>query len=118
MGPAEAWELKRDILLQAARRMADTQDTLNELNAVLKVETDNAKAGTPSDMSRQQGEALTKWSSARIAADETALLVGVVCGKDAGQLFNNLNSSGEQTAKRILEKDTSTYGKGCVEIGI
>ena len=111
------WELKRDTLLQAARRMADTQDSILKLEGVLKVETESAKAGTPRDMSQQQNEALTKWSAARTAADETALLVGVVCGKDAGQLFNNLNNIGEHVVKRILQKDTSAYQESCAEIG-
>ena len=111
------WELKRDTLLQAARRMADTQSAILKLEALLKVETENARKGTPSDLTQRQTEALARWSSASAAADETALLVGVVCGRDAGQLFNNLNSIGEHTVKRILEKDTSAYGEACAEIG-
>jgi hypothetical protein len=112
------WELKRDILLQAARRMSDTQKAVLKLEAILKVETENAKNGTSSDLSQQQNDALTEWHSAMFAADEIALLVNVVCGRDSGQLFTNLNSVSEQTVKRILAKDTSAYGKACGEIGM
>jgi hypothetical protein len=110
------WELKRDTLLQAARRMADTEKAILRLEGVLKVETENAKNGTSSDLSQQQNDAIADWRSAMFAADETALLVNLVCGRDAGQLFTNLNSISGETVKRILLKDTSAYVKACREI--
>lgn len=110
------WELKRDVLLQGARRMADTQAAILELEGVLKVETQSSSSQTPRDMSQHQEQALAKWTSAMSAADETALLASVVCGRDAGRLFANLNTLGEHVVKRILEKDTSAYRESCEEI--
>jgi hypothetical protein len=110
------WELKRDVLLQAARRMADIQKAMIRLETLLKVETDYAKKGESSDLSQQRTEALSEWRSATSAADETALLLGVVCGKQAAELFNSLNSIGEAVVKKILEKDTSAYRESVAEI--
>jgi len=72
------WELKRDVLFQAAVRLAEIDSTLLDQFSIGQL----VKDMKVKDVSAEQSEAHDRWSKATRALDETILLVGIVCGTE------------------------------------
>jgi hypothetical protein len=82
------WEIKREVLFEAVRRVAAAKRALTGLYSMLKVERaeDNPDAG---GWAAIKGEVLSKWNTASAELEETVLLVGVGCGDHAQQTFED-----------------------------
>src|SRR4029077_12322968 len=79
------WELKRDVLFVAAKRIAEIDEALVALHSTLQVEQ------KPDDLAFVQSvyERVKKWSDASAAFDEAKLLVAIACDKETKQAVEN-----------------------------
>ena len=109
------WELKRDVLFQATKRLADAEDALLSIDSVLQVETRENKDG---DLNWPQvkHERLVKWSNASSALDETKLFVGMVCDGETYEAFAEFNQLMGAVAVGITKDDANIYLKSRNEV--
>ena len=105
------WELKRDVLFEATRRLADVEDGLLSLDSVLQAERAEHKENEPG-WAETKHERITKWSKASSAFDETRLLVQMTCEKQTVLAFESFGQLVNQTAAKISPgKDWEVYRK-------
>jgi hypothetical protein len=110
------WELKRDVLFEATRRVAAVEDGLLELDSILKVEQQNREEDSPGWEATKNSKIL-KWSDASAAFDETRLFVAVVCRDEARQAFEDFgNFTTIVAAKLNPGKDGEIYKKSLTEL--
>jgi hypothetical protein len=110
------WELKRDVLFEAAKRLSEIENALNSLNAVLQVELANPKQTEQEVWCKERSERLTRWSAASAAFDETRMLVGVVCGAEARESFDRYGTFSNVIARAILQNNGDIYGQSQKEL--
>jgi hypothetical protein len=97
-GKQKRWEMKREVLFEAAKRLAEVEEAM--LTYATAIRQDHAKqsaweTAAPTlteklSWTQVMSEATTGWSKASAAFDETRLFVGIVCGKDAKEAFEDL----------------------------
>ena len=110
------WEMKREVLFEATRRISEVDDAM--LSYATAVKEDDAKqkvwATAPPTMDEQliwtaaKQERQMRWSKASAAFDESRLFVGIVCGKEGKQAFNDLGAFINKVAAQIT-KDPNAY---------
>jgi hypothetical protein len=109
------WELKREVLFEATRRLADVEDGLLSLNSVLQVEWAEKKEDEPG-WAETKHERIMKWSKASAAFDETRLLVNMVCEVETIAAFEQFGALMNVTAAKISPgKDVGIYTKSLPE---
>jgi hypothetical protein len=100
------WELKRDVLFQAAVRLAEIDSTLLDQFSIGQL----VKDMKVKDVSAEQSEAHDRWSKATRALDETILLVGIVCGTETMMAIKNFRSVAYGLIVKLFEdKDAGAY---------
>jgi hypothetical protein len=109
------WELKREVLFEATRRLADVEDGLLSLNSVLQVE----RAGQKDDelpWAETKHHSITKWSKASAAFDEARILVNMACEKETVAAFEAFGTLVNVIAAKITPgKDWEIYQKSLPE---
>jgi len=76
------WELKREVLFEATKRLAAVDDALNTYSSALRLELNKQVQADSSGWLEEKLGILAKWGRASTEFDETKLFVGVVCGKE------------------------------------
>lgn len=109
------WELKRDVLFEATKRLADVEDGLLSLDSVLQIERRSRKEVSLHGQN-QNTQRIMKWSTASAAFNESRLLVNMTCEKNtivafeaSGRLVNVI------AAKISPGKDWEIYRKSLPE---
>ena len=85
------WEMKREVLFEAAKRLAEIDDALISYSIVMKEDRKKQKQweSAPPTATEQLGwgqtkyERLMRWSKASSEFDESRSFVTIVCGKDS-----------------------------------
>jgi len=109
------WELKREVLFDATKRIADIEDALLSLDSVLQLERKGQKEGPVWAETRY--EKMMKWGRASTALDETKLLVAIVCNNETKEAFEAYGSFALQIATKISPgKDWEIYLKSTPEL--
>ena len=101
------WELKREVLFEATKRLADIDDALISYDSVLRV-THNRQDDDVASASAKH-EALMRWSRASTAFDETKLIVRIVCGKETTEAFDQFALFIRLIAAGINKNDLGIY---------
>lgn len=103
------WELKRDVLFEASKRLANVDEALISLKTVYEL-----MASTGERFEDGKLERLLKWQAADKALSESRFFVGVVCEKQtvdaidgfaaiAGKIAADLNGDAQAYADKSLE---------------
>ena len=109
------WELKRDVLFEATKRLADIEDALVSLDSVLQVERKEQKESLA--WAESKNERMMKWSRASTAFDESKLLIAMVCGKETKDAFEAYGLFALQVATKISPgNDLEIYLKSTPEL--
>jgi hypothetical protein len=94
------WEMKREVLFQAAKRLAEVDEALLN-NATMFKESEKKEAEwllrTPEQEERMswieiKSERLHRWQKASTEFDETRTFVTVICSKETAMVFSELGS--------------------------
>jgi hypothetical protein len=103
------WELKREVLFEATRRLAEVDDSLLAYASALQLE-DNKQVQEDRSWVEGKLELLERWSKSSTAFDETKLFVDVVCVKETKDAIDDLWSVLHRIGTRI-GKEAGIYRK-------
>ncbi len=84
------WELKRDVLFEASKRLAETHDALVHLAAVI----------LPESLEQQ-----AKCQQALADLYKASALVGLVCGRDTHEAFMQYGRLSNRLAVQVMKSD-------------
>lgn len=102
-------ELKREILLQATRRLTDLEDGLLSFDSVLQLENKEQKEGQPGWIEAKEAK-FEKWSNASSGFDDTRLLVNMICQPETITAFEEFGMLMNEVATKISPgKDVAIY---------
>jgi hypothetical protein len=102
------WELKREVLFDATRRVAETEERLLSLNSMVQLEINKPEQLQPG-WQQLRAEASVNWSKASAAIDESKLFISVSCGKETAQCFENYVQFTNSVAAKLGEKQVNVY---------
>jgi hypothetical protein len=110
------WELRREVLFEATRRVADIDDALLSLDTIIQVEHKNQKRDDDPTWLQTKSERLERWRRADTAFDETKLFVAIVCGRQTKEAFDDLGIFAGKVVAGLNKKDTEIYQKSQPEL--
>jgi hypothetical protein len=110
------WGMKRDVLFEATKRIAEVDNALLSYATVVKEDDKNQKlwATVPPTLEERshwvelKHERQVRWSKASSAFDESRLFAGVVCGEEGKNSFEDLGAFINNLAAQ-LTKDPNAY---------
>jgi hypothetical protein len=101
------WELKREVLFEAAKRLAEVDDALSYLTSVYQF----AHQHPAMNLSDNQSKVRERWIKATASIDETKLLVEIVCGNETIAAFENFVPLAQRIAVEVVGKDPEAFAK-------
>jgi hypothetical protein len=110
------WEMKREVLFEAAKRLSEVDDALLSYATVMREDQAKQKAWAavqPSvaeelSFGELKDERLNRWLKASTTFTDTRLFVGIVCGKDGKEAFEDLGAFVNTLAGQMT-KDPDVY---------
>ena len=75
------WELKRDVMFEAAKAMGAVKDTLAKMHGIYMTDKQSAAQGKPIRADKQ-GEVYAAFNKAADKLDQAFMLVAIACGDD------------------------------------
>jgi hypothetical protein len=105
------WEMKREVLFEAAKRMSEVDDAIVGWMLVMKEHQAKQKALATSVPSPEEqlaweqvkNDVAKRWISGIAAFHETTLFVGIVCREDAKKAFEDLSRFVDALGGQITE---------------
>jgi len=109
------WELKREVLFEASRRLAELDDTLPGLHATVQVDPNPDDPGWHELVAEKR----EKWQRAVSGFDTAKMLVGMVCSRDTELTFMKFGMLTNEIAVEILKnRDKEIYDKTGKELAL
>jgi hypothetical protein len=109
------WELKREVLFEAAKRLAEIDEALVGLDATLQIEQKPDDAGWAAMVAEKHN----LWRRATIRFEESNLLVAIVCGNETKEAFDKLRLFTDKIVMGIIKsKDADIYRKSGKELAV
>ena len=106
------WELKRETLFEATKRLAEIEGALAGLYSMMQVKQAEAKADNDPAWLPIEKDRLQKWSSASTALDETLQLAGVVCDNETIRAIERIGAFANGLAGKLVSgKNIELYNK-------
>ena len=109
------WEMKREILFQATRNLAEADDALLACDSVLQVMAKEATDKMDAWIGPRHARAL-RWTQASKALDETRLLVDIVCGPEAKRALDDFAMLTGKIAAGVNKQDITIYRKSGADL--
>jgi len=117
------WEMKREVLFEAARKISEIDDAMLSNSVVLKEDRAKQKEWeiqTPSteqrlSWSQSKHERLMRWSKASSEFDVSRAFVLIVCSKEASQAFSELGAYVNTLAAQMTQ-NPDAYDTGRLEV--
>jgi hypothetical protein len=103
------WELKRDILLEAAKRLANAAEALKNLDVVLRTEIAHQKREDDIVWTQLKVAENNKWFAAAALLDESRLYVSVTCETETAASLDNYRVQAIQVAGEISQGKIDAY---------
>jgi len=108
------WEMKREVLFEATKRLGDFDDALVSLHTVYLTERINRKPGEP-EWIEAKGSAAKKFGAAAKKFEESRLLAEIVCGKEVKLACDNFLLVMRPIATGITKDDAEIYTESARE---
>jgi hypothetical protein len=106
------WELKRDVLFEAIKRLAEIEEAIVGLQASLKAILQASKNRGTLDDPVGFGEKIDEWNHAAAGFDDAHLKIAIVCGKETEEAFFKCKLVANDIAMGILNnKDAEIFVK-------
>jgi len=117
------WEMKREVLFEAARKISEIDDAMLGNSIVLKVDRAKQKEWALQSPSLEEqlgwahskSERLMRWSKASSEFDVSRAFVLIVCSKEAAKAFMELGVSINNLAAQMVE-NPDAYESGRAEL--
>jgi hypothetical protein len=113
-GRQKRWEMKRDVLFEATKRLAAVQEALGNLNVTFAT----ARKSPQGDAAwvKHKVEANEHWFDEIRKFEETQLLIGITCGEEAKGACDDFRAFAVPTAAQINTDDPEIYRKSAPEM--
>jgi hypothetical protein len=98
------WELKREVVFEATRRVAETYDALTTFGSALRL----SQGGDQKAWEKAISDATTRWVSANAALDESLMFIQVVCDEATIRACNGFRKIAIDLAKQVALYDFSS----------
>jgi hypothetical protein len=109
------WELKRDVLLEAAKRLAELDTALSTFASTLNVQPPQDIEGNK--IWRQKfSERLQRCTNAFDAFDDTIVLAAVVSSAQTKDAFDDFITFANSIATAVGQKDATIYRNSLTEL--
>jgi hypothetical protein len=100
------WELKREVLFEVVKRVAEVDQALGRLNAAVHVEQESGAAVAPFLL-----EAITAMNQASADLNAAAQLVATVCGDETYTALRKLKDTESIISLGLMERKDATIYK-------
>jgi hypothetical protein len=107
------WEMKREVLFEAAKSVALVEERLMGLHSVLSVAKDGVM---DTNWDQSWHKALVEWREALASSETVETLVSVVCDLETTAEFLRFRSLAASTSSRIAKKDKKAYEERSEEL--
>jgi hypothetical protein len=104
------WELKREILFDAAKKLSEIDNKLSSLQTFWEHLSQGKIEGEESRI-RLENKYVTEWTDCMRSFEETESLILVTCSRETMQVFAELSDLLRYTSSRIVSGDLETYAK-------
>ncbi|MFI5088604.1 MAG: hypothetical protein ACHP7P_00925 [Terriglobales bacterium] len=98
------WEMKREVLFEAAKSIAEIDNALLDLDTLVRV----AKP-EDSTWNESRHQRVMAWARASNRFEEAALLAAIVCSKETTDSLNGLKVLAHTLAGKITRNDAAAY---------
>ena len=102
------WELKREILFDATKRLSEIDNELLSLNTFWQMKT-GGQVGNEASKITLEHQYVTDWQKAMRSFEEVESLVYVSCSKETMMAFARLGDLMRRTASTIVSGDLEVY---------
>ena len=117
------WEMKREVLFEAARRISEIDDALLSNSVVLKQDREKQKeweTQTPPleqevSWAQTMRDCVVRWSKVSSQFDVSTAFVLIVCSKEAADAFMELGKHVTSLAAQ-MNRNPDAYDSGCAEL--
>ena len=106
------WELRRDVLLTASRRIAEADDALLSVDSVSRFPSGNTDPNWLEAYIQRQ----KTWRSAASALEESRFAVGVVCKKATIDAIDSFAVLANNIASDLSKKNLTAYQEKALEL--
>jgi hypothetical protein len=106
------WELKKEVLLLAVKRLAEVNEALQSYSIARRAEHN------PEDQAwvRDVYEAAKRWEKALVEFEESRILADMVCDKQTEEAFFAITHFTNNIAVKIGEDDPAFYDRSVAEL--
>lgn len=105
------WEMKRDVLFEAAKRVSAVLQTLKGLDSFIQTEVAHPEHKDELSWKQSKIDENTKWFRALEALDESRLVVGLICNKAVVEAIDEYRILTASIAARINKDDARIFGE-------
>lgn len=109
------WEMKRDVLFEATKRLVAVQNALRALESAYQVHRQRERRGEAVSLDAKE-QAGAKWMDVSRIFDETCLLMGVACGKEVKDACDDVREFAGRIALGIYNENLEIYAKSVHEL--
>ncbi|MEO8736305.1 MAG: hypothetical protein ABI380_07160 [Edaphobacter sp.] len=108
------WELKRDILFDATKRMADVGNKLLSLSTFWEHKF-NGQLGSEASQVNLENKYLTEWQDSMRSFEEMEALTQIICSIETMRAFTQLGNYLRRIADKIVNDDQIAYKVSATE---
>ena len=108
------WELKREILFDAAKKLSEVGNSLLSLQTFWQHLSQGKIEGEES-RTHLESKYVTEWHDCIRSFEETESLILVTCSRETIQAFAELGDLLRNTSSRIVSGDLEAYAKGSAD---
>jgi len=105
------WEMKRDVLFEATKRVSAAFQALNGLDSFIQTEVAHPEHKDALFWKQSKIDENTKWFHALEALDESRLVVGLICDKAVVEAIDEYRILTASIAARINKDDARIFGE-------
>lgn len=98
------WEMKREVLFDAAKRIVELDNGLVALDSLLRMDDPDGD-----QWAEARNKAVTGWLETLKKFDETRLLIGITCSKETSLAMNGLSLFVTQFGAKLANKDSKAF---------
>lgn len=100
------WEMKRDVLFEAAKRIIELDNGLLTLDSLLHMDDPEGDQWL-----KAKHQALIGWNDTIKKFEETQLLIGVICSKETSRVLYDVALFIKELAGRLVKKELGAYNQ-------
>jgi hypothetical protein len=103
------WEMKKEVLFEMTRRVADLDAALRSVYSTYETEAKEIREKGGGDWLQTKHEAVTSFNSASNAYDQQATLAAIVCSKETNTVLRTFGSFADAVCSKVVKGEPDYY---------